>query len=249
MEEIYIEKLSEFMDYVEKLPKEFTLSRGQANIQYKLLPGALRTENGNKIYTRQTVAHFLNEFKVNSHNYMDNPWDINNDYEWMIYAQHYGIPTRLLDFTKSHIISLMFSVENAFNEENCIDGVVWFLEPSKLNNKSCFRSQIITLSENNGIRLDDCNGPIVVQGRKLNSRINAQNGVFVYFQDESIALEDFIADDSILRKVIIKGEAKKDILVSLYSMGIGMSQIYPELTSVARDIIMKHNIKEYLREE
>lgn len=36
MEEIYIEKLSEFMDYVEKLPKEFTLSRGQSNINYKL---------------------------------------------------------------------------------------------------------------------------------------------------------------------------------------------------------------------
>ena len=250
MEEIYIEKLSEFMDYVERLPKEFTLSRGQSNINYKLLPGALRVdEGGNMKYTRQSVAYFLNEFKVNSHNYMDKPWDVKNDYEWMIYAQHYGIPTRLLDFTNSHIISLMFAVESAFNNYNDDDGVVWFLDPLKLNNKSCCRSQIVTLSENESISLDDCDGPIGVQGRKLNGRISAQNGVFVYFQDRSEALDTIINDTDILRKVIIKGPCKKDILVSLYSMGIGMTQIYPELTSVAKDIIMKDNIKQYLKEE
>ena len=250
MEEIYIEKLSEFMDYVERLPKEFTLSRGQSNINYKLLPGALRVdESGNMKYTRQSVAYFLNEFKVNSHNYMDKPWDVKNDYEWMIYAQHYGIPTRLLDFTNSHIISLMFAVESAFNNYNDDDGVVWFLDPLKLNNKSCCRSQIVTLSENESISLDDCDGPSVVQGRKLNGRISAQNGVFVYFQDRSEALDTIINDTDILRKVIIKGPCKKDILVSLYSMGIGMTQIYPELTSVAKDIIMKDNIKQYLKEE
>lgn len=108
MEEVYISKLSEFMDYVETLPKEFTLSRGQSNINYGLLPGALRLDDNKKLkYTRQSIAYFLNEFKVNSHNYMNNPWELKNDYEWMIYAQHYGIPTRLMDFTNSHIISLI----------------------------------------------------------------------------------------------------------------------------------------------
>ncbi|WP_326511506.1 FRG domain-containing protein [Clostridium intestinale] len=250
MEEIYISKLSEFMDYVEKLPQEFTLSRGQSNLKYKLLPGALRRdESGNMKYTRQSIANFLKEFKINSHNYMDKPWDVKNDYEWMIHAQHYGIPTRLLDFTSSHIISLMFSVQSAFNNNDDIDGVVWFIDPLKLNNSSCCRSQIIALSEKESISLDDCNGPIVVQGRKLNDRINAQNGVFIYFQDKSEALNDLIKDECILRKVVIKGTSKKDILVSLYSMGIGMTQIYPELNSVAEDILMRDNIKQYLMGE
>ncbi|WP_207720951.1 FRG domain-containing protein [Clostridium gasigenes] len=250
MEEIMISKLSEFMDYVEKLPKEFMVSRGQGNKLHSLLPGALRKDaSGNFKYTRQSIAYFLNEFKVNSHNYMKRPSDIENNYEWMIYGQHYGIPTRLLDFTTSHIISLMFAVESAFEDKESEDGVVWFLDPIKLNNESCYRSQIITLSDNENISLDNCNGPIVIQGRKLNKRINAQSGLFIYFQDSSDALENIIKREDILKKVIIKQECKRDILVSLYSMGIGMTQIYPELSSVAKDIIMKENIKQYLREE
>lgn len=250
MEEVYISKLSEFMDYVETLPIEFTLSRGQSNINYCLLPGALRLDSNKKLkYTRQSIAYFLDQFKVNSHNYMDNPWDVKDDYEWMIYAQHYGIPTRLMDFTNSHIISLMFTVESAFENNDEVDGVVWFLDPLKLNNKNCSRSQMITLSKNEGINLNNCNGPVVVQGRKLNVRISAQNGVFVYFQDGSEPLETSLSDEKILRKVVIKGECKKDILVSLYSMGIGMTQIYPELSSVSKDILMRDNIKQYLMGE
>ncbi len=246
--EVYINKLSEFMDFVEKLPREFSLSRGQ-DLKYNLLPGALRVDSNGKIkYTRQSIAYFLNEFKVNSHNYMISPWDIKNDFEWMIHAQHYGIPTRLLDFTYSHIISLMFAVENAFQEENPEDAAVWFLNPMRLNNNNCSRSQIITLSSEENLRLDDYNGPVVVQGRKVNERINAQNGLFVYFQDRSEALEKTVGEE-ILRKIIIPGESKKDILVSLYSMGIGMTQIYPELSSVAKDILIKNNIKQYLMEE
>lgn len=247
----YIEKLSEFMDYIEKLPNEFTISRGQKQ-DYDLLPGALRLDkNGNLKYPRQSVAYFLEEFKVNSHNYMTTPWDIKSNYEWMVYAQHYGLPTRLLDFTYSHIISLMFAVESAFedSEEEVEDAVVWFLNPLKLNNKHCSISKIITLSDSEHNQLDDFNGPIVVNGRKLNERIDAQNGVFVYFQNESSALNKMIKDEEILRKVVIKKEFKKDILASLYTMGIGISQIYPELSSVVKDILIKDNIKQYLREE
>lgn len=243
-----ITKLSEFMEYVESLPKTFILSRGQANAEYTLLPGALRLDKDKNLkYTRKSIAYFLEEFKVHSHNYLDTPWDIKSNYEWMIYAQHYGIPTRLLDFTNSHIISLMFAVEGAFDDDN--DAVVWFLDPLKLNNNHCNRSEIITIMNEEGSKLDDYDGPVALQGRKLNKRINAQNGLFVYFQDRSQPLEEAVNDEMILRRIIIKGEYKKDILSSLYSMGIGMTQIYPELSSVAKDILMRDNIKQHLMEE
>ena len=55
----------------------------------------------------------IDDFKINSLMYIDST-PIKNDYEWMVYAQHFGVPTCLLDFTYSHLISLMFAVENAF---------------------------------------------------------------------------------------------------------------------------------------
>lgn len=243
-----IHKLSDFTSFVEDLPADFILSRGQSG-DYPLLPSGLRKDRKqNKKYSRQDVANFLNQFKINSHQYMENPMDIKNDFEWMIYAQHYGIPTRLLDFTHSHIISLLFAVENAFTEEeedNLKDAVVWFLNPQKLNLKHCQTTQTIMLSEKE-VKLDDYDGPVVVQGRKLHNRINSQNGLFVYFQETEKSLEKFIEDEEILRKVVIDKDAKKNILASLYSMGIGFTHIYPELPYVGKDILMKNSIKGYL---
>ena len=250
MEEMKIYRLSEYIEYVESLPKEFTISRGHGDSEYSLLPSALRVDDsGNRKYTRQSIAYFLNEFKVNSHNYLEYPWDIKSDFEWMIYAQHYGLPTRLLDFTYSHIISLMFSVENTFNELEQTDGAVWFLNPVALNNKHCKQSQILTIGKDNVLNLDNFDGGVVVQGRKINKRITAQNGVFIYFQDNTEPSEKQICDEDILRKIVIDGEAKRDIVTSLYSLGIGKTQIYPELTSVAQDILIKDNIKQYMMEE
>lgn len=248
MEHEIICELSDYMKYVERLPRDFIVSRGQTR-NFTLLPSALRKdERGNKKYSRQLANYFLTEFKVNSHNYMTTPWDIRNDYEWMVYAQHYGIPTRLLDFTYSHIVSLMFAVEDAFIASENEDSVVWFLNPNKLNTKHANRTEIITIENESSLNLDNYAGPIVVQGRKLNMRINAQNGIFVYFQDTENSLDEIIEDSDIIRKIIIKGNCRKRILKSLYSMGIGFTQIYPELESVAKDILMKNCIKEYVEE-
>lgn len=96
--------------------------------------------------------------------------------------------------------------------------------------------------------LDSLDGPVVVQGRKINPRVNAQKGLFVLFQDDDTPL-NHINDDSILQKVLIKGEYTKSILTSLYSMGITFTHIYPELGSVAKDIIMQQDINDFIRED
>ncbi|MDH5886539.1 FRG domain-containing protein [Vibrio splendidus] len=243
-----IEKLSQYMEYVEKLPKEFSLSRGQSK-DYKLLPSALRKdEAGNRKYTRRAVNNFLTNFRVNSYQYMENPWDVNSDIEWMLHAQHYGIPTKLMDFTTSHITSLLFSVEKAFSDKDESDAVIYFLDPCALNSKNAKQSQIITVDGSDKIKSDEHDGPVAIQVRKLNSRINAQNGLFVLFQDADDELVKGL-DEDIIKKVTIKGDAKRDILSSLYTMGVTFSNIYPELTSVAKDIVTQQDINEYLREQ
>lgn len=244
-EKVYISKLSEFMEYVENLEEGFIMSRGQSG-PYKLLPTAMREDAlGNRIMSKRTIKYYLEEFKINSYQFMNRPWDINSELEWMVYAQHYGIPTNLLDFSKSHIISLLFAVEKAFESDEKEEGVVFFLNPFKLNNKHVRRSEIITTIDSS---VPTSDGPYAIQGRKLNIRIQAQDGLFVKFDDSDKNL-DFLVDDSILKKILIKHDDKKQILSSIFTMGLGFSSIYPELSYVSKDILMKKNVNDFIKEE
>lgn len=243
-----IDKLSEYMAFIENLPPGFCLSRGQSG-DYSLLPSALRKDSSeNRKYPKRAIKSFLDEFKMNSYQYMKTPWDIENDIEWMLYAQHYGIPTRLMDFTTSHIVSLLFAVEKSFQNEKDKDAVVYFLNPAKLNLLNAQQEKIINISGLQGISSEGHDGPIVVQGRKINPRVNAQKGMFVLFQNEDTPLSD-INNDDILKKIVISGSETKNILSSLYSMGISFSHIYPELSSVAKDIVMQQDILDYIRDK
>ncbi|QIO07428.1 FRG domain-containing protein [Acinetobacter shaoyimingii] len=248
MEICEIEKLSEFIAYLEDLPRNYSLSRGQSK-SYTLLPSAFRyDENGNRLFRKIDIKRFLDDFKVNSHPYITNVNFLKHDNEWMIYAQHYGIPTRLLDFTYSHIISLMFALENSFNEREPENGVIWFLDPCALNLQGTDGSskKVLNLADN-AQEIDQATTPVVVTCHKIHERINAQNGLFVYFQEENNQPLEDIANQNVLKKLVINKESKKDILKSLSSLGIGYSSIYPELSSVSKDIMLKRNIEEYLK--
>lgn len=247
---VNISKLSEFISFLEQLPKDFILSRGHSK-DFPLLPGAFRkASDGNRLYSKVEIQKFLKEFEINSYPYLKDTNHINSgddDKELMVYAQHFGLPTKLLDFTYSHIVSLMFCLENAFNENESEDGVVWFLNPYTLNEKSSDGdSKSIYIMPKDSKILDQKSGPVVVTCRRIHERIKTQDGLFVYFQEEnnSISLENY-ADSSILKKVIINKSAKKDILKSLNALGVGYHSLYPELSSVAKDIILKKNIQEY----
>jgi len=45
----------------------------------------------------------------------------NNDFEWMFLAQHYGLPTRLLDWSTNPLVALYFAVE----KDDDTDGAVY----------------------------------------------------------------------------------------------------------------------------
>lgn len=252
MEEVMVNSLVEYIEYVEKLPYEFSLSRGQCQ-DFPLLPAALRLDTNNKrIYSNQAIEGFLEEFYNYSNMYIGEfsaSYSYSKkDFQTMIWAQHYGLPTQLLDFSYSHLISLMFAVENSFSVTDPTDAVVWFLNPTELNYLSTreLSKEIKNISNPSVHRSDyeDNQMPAAVTCVKSNKRVQAQNGDFVYFKTSDCPLETYPGSEKYLRKVVIPKDNVRNVLTSLYRIGIRPSHLYPEITSVSKDILLRHAVKE-----
>ena len=98
-----IHSLSEYIEFVEKISPQYSLSRGQEQDK-DLLPSILRKDdNGMALYSKANSKSFIDDFKNNSTMYIDNTM-IKNQNELLVYAQHFGVPTCLLDFTYTHLI-------------------------------------------------------------------------------------------------------------------------------------------------
>ena len=87
-------------------------------IRFDMLP---KLEQGMIHKFKRQYAHFS----------QDKPED--DDYiEWLSIMQHYGSPTRLLDFTYSIYVALFFAVENSRVDQ---DGAIWGIDSNWLNRK------------------------------------------------------------------------------------------------------------------
>ncbi|EOY3075090.1 FRG domain-containing protein [Vibrio parahaemolyticus] len=90
--------------------------RGQSDSKHNLLPSLFRPVNG-KFYDENKL---INEFIRIHPEALEKHTDI---LELLTYAQHYGLPTRLLDWSENALVALYF----ACNDEVGKDGRVFFL--------------------------------------------------------------------------------------------------------------------------
>lgn len=250
-----ITSLESYIQYIESLPSDFNLSRGQQK-RYPLFPSGLRHDmNGKKLYSRQQLKSFLEDFKIEAFHYITNANSVDNDMEWSIYAQHFGLPTQLLDFSYSHLVSLMFAIEDAFQyKENDSDerdlqenhSIVYFLSPSKLNHQTIGEERILNISFKGNESYLNGADICAICSKKNNERIIAQNGAFVYFPYGASSLESLESAEKFLRSVLVPHCEGRKILASLYRIGMRFDKLYPELASVSKDIKLKHNVQEYI---
>lgn len=176
--------------------------------------------------------------------------------EDMINAQHYELPTRLLDWSESALIALYFSVNPEKSQD---DSVVWALNPIALNSKSTFLrkygyipifpskqdKQLVEDLENyyKAPRENSPKYPIAIKTRKVNPRIDAQRGVFVLFchNDECKCLTRYEDAHLFLHKIVIPHDKAEDIKRELISLGITQYSVFPELKAISIDLMNKYN--------
>jgi FRG domain-containing protein len=224
--------LSDFFAVFHSLlePDKIFWFRGHGDMSYTLAPSALRYTELEK---RNRALGLVTDMKRFLERKLERPPATDDGLGWMQVAQHYGLPTRLLDWTQNAAVALFFACDRNLEK----DGLVVVLNPIELNQNTDPRSpRIFDFDRDPHVikryfRLDGrtkANGPktIAINPAWNTERIAMQQGAFTLHGSRRFQLDHTQA--SSLLYVPILREHKRSLLNELQRVGIGEMFIYPE---------------------
>lgn len=258
---IRVETLGEYISIIEDLGNTFhnLWFRGVGSADYNLSPSLYRhpvLTKSSELISRE--LEILDRFKQRSFPFINRAtYGITySDYwEYFFIMQHFGVPTRLLDWSENPFISLYFALNAARKSDKgdySNDAAIWILNPNNWNETSLddisAGDKIISLGDP---IMDAYNPqkatpairkfPIAIYGNHNSSRIVAQKGTFMLFgTDLSSMNEQFEAngnfDGRSLMKLVIPISRIDYFAQAILKIGVTDSVVYPDLEGLAKEI-------------
>ena len=262
-----IDSLEEYIYFVEKLrsgASKHLWFRGCGKASHKLKPSLYRHK---KYQTIDEVLikekELLSRFRQRSIPFTTRT--VTDDWEWLFLMQHYGVPTRLLDWSESPLMALFFAVVSAPHKIGKSgrpvfggDACVWLLDPDKWNKHSVdlksFSGSILTTDDANATAYKPIGNvttmkpfPIALYGSHNSQRIVAQRGVFVCFGKDTRPMEAAFRSEGFpadcLTKVVLRRGRLPEMYEALRHQGITDSVVFPDLDGLAREIKREHSFE------
>ena len=209
---IKINSIQDYLDAIEIYTQSVgflqgkSLFRGMDDSSNKLLPKVYSKDCDNQSF-RYTVdeSDILYNFMKKSYSFLQNPPKDDDYQKWIAIAQHYSIPTRILDWSEGCLVSLFFAVKQLDSD---VDGVVWALNPNRYKNwfitydKVCKSERIVEkdevlvkLSSNRNIvsafsqKNEDYQYPYFYYPFFIDERMKTQQSVFMVWGSEKTQLD------------------------------------------------------------
>ena len=233
--------------------------RGVSNKAFTLLPSVYR-ENKPKNLEKKMLYEF--QLKAQPHGINHNSEDIA---KWLVDMQHYGMPTRLLDWSLSPLIALYFAVEDESFADN--DAAVHILNSKKLMQFSRKRRSaswlkfdsinvnaraLLIIKKEKEIKSIEnyqkvnIEYPVPFFPQHSNPRLIAQGSCFTIHGQQKKAIDEIIdtvtlrgktiTRDDFHYKLIIDGDSKQNIRQELENIYINQHTIFPDLYGLAGKI-------------
>ena len=225
--------------------------RGHSTVVKALLPSAQREPYCS---ARENIEFWAGQrFRLRAPSFTSDlpKWD--DHLSWLLLMQHYGVPTRLLDWTENVLVGLYFAVCDSQTD----DGELWCMDHGRLNWHSanwraCFpdtppvqylaasaflRKDELARFSNNLDQFKALNGPIALIPPFRFQRMAAQMSRFtIHLSKEPKAQIEFLLQGNSLVRYIIPSGSKRQLAKHLARLGFSHETLFHSLESLGRTI-------------
>jgi hypothetical protein len=233
--------------------------RGHADSEWRL-ESSLERVIGEK-WSAQWAMKFedrsLDIFKSNFHLYDRENIRPASKLAWLSIMQHYGVPTRLLDFTESPYVALYFALE-AYNAQSNRDFAVFAIDYSEIMQKSidyisnkdtAFTETRQSVYQNQDFIFEAIVDPRefdvawIAEPRQFNARLDRQAGSFLLSGNRGLRIEEILAsplyENAQMTKYTISRELYRSVFALLRKMNVTSKSLYGDLEGLAHSIRME----------
>ncbi len=223
----------------------FLWFRGLSCGDRELLPKLMRDKKPiGEVFERE--ARLMTRFRQRSMAYWPAGYP-QDDWEHLFAMQHYGLPTRLLDWSENVFVAAYFALQKPPNHKahNGCGPTVWLIDPIGWNRSMPGPSeysdgmQVLTTADEHlepyapMTKKKRHKSPVAMYGSHNSKRIVAQRGTFVVWGEEAKPLEDH--KPGTLWKIRLTG-TQKDLFRDLVALGFSETMVFPALTFLADEL-------------
>jgi type I restriction enzyme M protein len=208
-----IKSLDDLLGIVQTHSNVSVIYRGVSSAKYKLIPKVGRRRHGGKLLAAKDERYILRLFRQRAIAHLDRtPAD---DWEWLAIAQHDGLPTRLLYWTRNPLVAAYFAVVDESSDDSAL--------------YACRSNSYIQIEKHRDPFEIDHVARVIPNHATI--RIAVQSGLFTIHPRPS---EPFMSPD--VERFVIPNEQRRAVKKALSKVGVDRASLFPDLDAIARHV-------------